>query len=290
MLEVYAPLESQDGSHAIGAYELYADPEQLEGFITSRKHMIWLVLAGVFSALYLALGLLVRGASRTLQSQTLALEARSRELLESNRLLELSAFETIESLNATVDANDPYTAGHSLRVQRIALAIGVQLDLPAERTDALRHAGLFHDIGKIAVPDSILAKPSALTEEEWALIRRHPANGAQIVGRLGRLRDAVPLIRHHHERWDGKGLPGRACGRRDPGRGGDHRPRRRVGRHDDRPALPARAHRRGRAREIREGRGTQFAPAVVDAFFAALAASPAEFSAAQPRASVLAAG
>ena len=101
----------------------------------------------------------MRGASRTLQSQTLALEARSRELLESNRLLELSAFETIESLNATVDAKDPYTAGHSLRVQRIALAIGAQLGLPAERMDALRYAGLFHDIGKIAVPDAILAKP-----------------------------------------------------------------------------------------------------------------------------------
>jgi putative nucleotidyltransferase with HDIG domain len=290
VLEVYAPLESRDGSHAIGAYELYANPVQLEGFIASRKHMIWLVLAGVFSALYLALGLLVRGASRTLHSQTLALEARSRELLESNRLLELSAFETIESLNATVDAKDPYTAGHSLRVQRIALAIGVQLDLPGERMDALRHAGLFHDIGKIAVPDSILAKPSALTEEEWALIRRHPASGAEIVGRLGWLREAVPLIRHHHERWDAKGYPDRLAGDAIPIEAAV------VGLADAWDAMTTgRPYRSALTdeeamREIREGRGTQFAPAVVDAFFVALAASPAEFSAARPRASVLAAG
>ena len=120
VLEVYAPLQSTDGSHAIGAYELYANPAQLESFIASRKHMIWLVLAGVFFTLWLALGLLVRGASRMLQ-------ARSQELVESNRLLERSAFETIESLNATVDAKDPYTAGHSLRVQRIAIAIGERL-------------------------------------------------------------------------------------------------------------------------------------------------------------------
>ena len=290
VLEVYAPLESKDGSHAIGAYELYANPAQLESFIASRKHMIWLVLACVFSALYLALGLLVRGASRTLHSQTLALEARSRELLESNRLLELSAFETIESLNATVDAKDPYTAGHSLRVQRIALAIGAELDLHAERMDALRHAGLFHDIAKIAVPDSILAKPSALTEEEWALIRRHPANGAEIVGRLGWLREAVPLIRHHHERWDGKGYPDRLAGDAIPIEAAV------VGLADawdamttDRPYRSALTDEEA-MREIREGRGTQFAPAVVDAFFVALAASPAEFSAARPRASVLAAG
>ncbi len=290
VLEVYAPLESKDGSRAIGAYELYANPAQLESFISSRKHLIWLVLTGVFSALYLALGLLVRGASRTLHSQTLALEARSRELLESNRLLELSAFETIESLNATVDAKDPYTAGHSLRVQRIALALGAQLDLSAESMDALRHASLFHDIGKIAVPDAILAKPSALIDDEWEQIRRHPANGAEIVGRLGWLRASVPLIRHHHERWDGNGYPDRLAGVAIPIEAAV------VGLADawdamttDRPYRSALSDDDA-ILEIRRGRGTQFAPAVVDAFFAAIAARPADFSTAPPRLSALAAG
>jgi putative nucleotidyltransferase with HDIG domain len=248
------------------------------------------VLAGVFSALYLALGLLVRGASRTLHTQTLALEARSRELLESNRLLELSAFETIESLNATVDAKDPYTAGHSVRVQRIALAIGAQLGLPTERMDALRYAGLFHDIGKIAVPDAILAKPGQLTDDEWEQIKRHPANGAEIVSRLGWLRETVPLIRHHHERWDGNGYPDRLAGRAIPLEASV------VGLADawdamttDRPYRNALSDEEATL-ELRRGRDTQFAPAVVDAFFAALAARPAEFSAVRPRVSALAVG
>ena len=280
VLEVYAPLESTDGSHAIGAYELYANPAQLESFIASRKHLIWAVLAGVFFTLWLALGLLVRGASRMLQ-------ARSRELLESNRLLAQSAFETIESLNATVDAKDPYTAGHSVRVQRIALAIGEQLDLSAESLDALRYAGLFHDIGKIAVPDAILAKPGALDDDEWELIKRHPANGAEIVGRLGWLATAVPLIRHHHERWDGNGYPDRLAGAAIPLEAAV------VGLADawdamttDRPYRSALSDDDATA-ELRRGRGTQFAPAVVDAFFAALATRPLELSTAPPRVSAL---
>jgi putative nucleotidyltransferase with HDIG domain len=287
VLEVYAPLESQDGTRAIGAYELYANPAQLEGFIASRMHMIWLVLAGVFSMLYLALALLVRGASRTLHNQTIALETRSQELLESNSLLERSAFETIESLNATVDAKDPYTAGHSLRVQRIALAIGEQLGFSAESLDALRYAGLFHDIGKIAVPDAILAKPAALTDDEWELIKRHPAHGAEIVGRLGWLRHAVPLIRHHHERWDGNGYPDRLAGDAIPLEAAV------VGLADawdamttDRPYRSALGDVEATL-EIRRGRGTQFAPAVVDAFFAAVAARPDDFSSVPPHVSAL---
>jgi putative nucleotidyltransferase with HDIG domain len=276
VLEVYAPLESTDGSHAIGAYELYANPAQLESFIASRKHMIWLVLAGVFFALWLALGLLVRGASRMLQ-------ARSEELIESNRRLELSAFETIESLNATVDAKDPYTAGHSLRVQRIALAIGAELGLSAESTDALRYASLFHDIGKIAVPDSILAKPSALTDDEWEQIRLHPVNGAEIVGRLGWLRGTVPSIRHHHERWDGAGYPDGLSAGEIPLEAAV------VGLADawdamttDRPYRNALSDAEA-TDEIRRGRGSQFAPAVVDAFFAALESRPDDFSPVRPQ-------
>ncbi len=280
VLEVYAPLESNDGSHAIGAYELYANPAQLESFIASRKHMIWGVLAVVFFTLWLALGLLVRGASRMLQ-------ARSQELLQSNRLLARSAFETIESLNATVDAKDPYTAGHSMRVQRIALSIGEQLGLAADRLEALRYAGLFHDIGKIAVPDSILAKPGALDDDEWEQIKRHPANGAEIVGRLGWLQETVPLIRHHHERWDGNGYPDRLGGVAIPVEAAV------VGLADawdamttDRPYRSALSDDEAVA-EIRRGRGTQFSPAVVDAFFDALAARPQDFSVVAPRGSAL---
>src|SRR5262249_10619511 len=104
-------------------------------------------------------------------------------------------------------AKDPYTAGHSQRVQRIAVALGEELRLERVQLDVLRIAGLFHDIGKIGVPDAILTKPGRLTELEFEIVKRHPADGAQIVGRLHSLVAAVPAVLHHHERWDGHGYP-----------------------------------------------------------------------------------
>jgi putative nucleotidyltransferase with HDIG domain len=113
----------------------------------------------------------------------------------------------MESLSATVDARDAYTAGHSRRVQQLALAIGRELRLSQIELDLLGHAALFHDIGKLAIPDSILLKPASLTDGEWELMQRHADEGARIIDRLGFLGDAVPAIRHHHERFDGKGYP-----------------------------------------------------------------------------------
>jgi putative nucleotidyltransferase with HDIG domain len=277
LLQVYAPLRSEDGRHVLGAYEIYANPRHTESFIATRKHMIWLTVALVFAALYFALGLLVRGASAMLTRQARILRARSQELVESYRRLQERSLEAIASLNATVDARDPYTAGHSARVQRIALAVADELGLARERLEAVRYGSLFHDIGKIAVPDAILSKPSSLTSREFEVIQRHPADGADIVSKLGSLRDAVPLIRHHHERWDGCGYP--------DGLSADAIPAEAciIGLADawdamtsDRPyrlALSIEA----AAAEVHAGRGKQFAPSVVDAFFAALRRQPAAF-------------
>ncbi len=270
LLEVYAPLSSEDGRRAIGAYEIYADPRPMEAFLAERKHVVWGVVALVFLALYAALALLVRTASRTLRRQTVALKKRSRELMESYERLELSSLEAIETLNATVDAKDPYTAGHSERVQRIALAVATELRIDGQRLDALRLAARLHDIGKLGVPDSILLKPAKLTAEEYEVIKRHSEDGAEIVSKLGRLREAVPLIRHHHERWDGAGYPDRLAGDEIPLEACV------VGLADawdamttDRPYHRALT-REEAAAQVREGRGTQFAPQVVDAFFRAL--------------------
>jgi putative nucleotidyltransferase with HDIG domain len=106
-----------------------------------------------------------------------------------------------------VDARDAYTAGHSRRVQQLALAVGRELNLSREELELLGHAALFHDIGKLGIPDAILLKPSALTDEEWVIMASHAAEGASIINRLGFLSDAVPAIRHHHERFDGGGYP-----------------------------------------------------------------------------------
>ncbi len=276
LIEVYTPIDGPSG-RAIGAYEIYGDPARLDRFIASRKRVIWLSVAAVFATLYVTLALLVRGASSTLHRRTVALRRRSRELMDSYRLLEESSLEAIETLNATVDAKDPYTAGHSQRVQRIALAIGGELGLARDRMKALRHGALLHDIGKIGVPDVILTKPATLTPAEYDVIKRHPGDGARIVEKLGRLRAAVPLIRHHHERWDGRGYPDGLAGGAIPLEAAI------VGLSDawdamttDRPYHRALTLEEA-VEEIRAGRGTQFAPAVVDAFFAALGRSPAEF-------------
>jgi putative nucleotidyltransferase with HDIG domain len=281
LLQVYAPIQSSDGRHVIGAYEIYANPSHLESFITSRKHVIWLTVGLVFLALYCALGLLVRGASAMLTRQASALRKRSHELLDSYRRLQERSLEAIESLNATVDARDPYTAGHSARVQRIALALAEELRIPHTRLDAVRYGSLFHDIGKIAVPDAILSKPAALTAREYDVIKRHPVDGADIVSKLGSLRDAVPLIRHHHERWDGDGYPDGLRGEAIPLEACV------IGLADawdamtsDRPYRPAMTVEAAAA-EVRQGRGTQFAPAIVEAFFAALRRQPAIFEPAQ---------
>jgi len=275
--EVYAPVESDDGTHAIGVYEIYASPKHVEGFIASRKRVIWLAILAVFFTLYGALALLVRSASSTLRRQQRSLQERSRELMDSYRRLEESSLEAIESLNATVDAKDPYTAGHSARVQRIAVAVAEELGVPSPRLDAVRFGGLFHDIGKIAVPDSVLTKQGALDEDEFAIVKRHPADGAEIVSHFSRLSEAVPLIRHHHERWDGAGYPDRLAGDEIPLEACV------VGLADawdamttDRPYRGALSMEQAAA-EVHRCRGTQFSPAVVDAFFAAFRRRPALF-------------
>ena len=142
----------------------------------------------------------LRQAAETIQEQNVSLE-------KANRLLRERSTAAMESLSATVDARDAYTAGHSRRVQELALAIGRELGLSKAELDLLGHAALFHDIGKLAVPDAILLKPATLTHDEWDLMQRHAEEGARIIDRLGFLQDAVPSIRHHHERFDGTGYP-----------------------------------------------------------------------------------
>jgi diguanylate cyclase (GGDEF)-like protein/putative nucleotidyltransferase with HDIG domain len=151
----------------------------------------------------------LREAAETIQSQNVSLE-------QANKALRERSTQAMESLSATVDARDSYTAGHSRRVQQLSLALGRELGLSQAELDLLGHAALFHDIGKLAIPDSILLKPASLTPEEWAIMQGHAEEGARIIDRLGFLQDAVPAIRHHHERFDGTGYPQRLRGEEIP--------------------------------------------------------------------------
>jgi putative nucleotidyltransferase with HDIG domain len=273
VLEVYAPVRAAGGK-VVGAYEVYADPATLEAFIDDRKHVIWIATAGVFAALWLALVALARAASSLLRRQTNRVAERTRQLAESYERLERSSLEAIESLNATVEAKDPDTAGHSRRVQRVALALGEQLGLAPVELDALRLGALFHDIGKIAVPDTLLTKPAKLEYWEFAQMKTHSAEGARIVGKLTRLREAVPIVRHHHERWEGGGYPDGIADAEIPLTACI------VGLADawdamttQRPYAAALSHDEAIA-EVRRNRGSQFSPAVVDAFEAVLKRRP----------------
>lgn len=114
---------------------------------------------------------------------------------------------TIMALAAAVDAKDPYTCGHSRRVMEYALTAGKALSLPEEELEVLEYGATLHDIGKIGIPDSILAKPGPLRTEERKIIRQHPLIGASIIQGIPFLEDARELVVHHHERYDGGGYP-----------------------------------------------------------------------------------
>ena len=120
--------------------------------------------------------------------------------------------QTIGALAGAVDARDRFTANHSHRVKDIAVDIGRVMRLPDRELEALEWGGLLHDVGKIGVPDSVLLKQDRLTKEERAQMNRHPVIGATIVAKVERLAPELPIIRHHHEWYNGSGYPDRLVG------------------------------------------------------------------------------
>jgi len=272
---VWAPLRAARG-RPLGVAEVSIAPRSLDASVEEAKRTIWVAVALVFAVLAVALALLVRGASARLSRQNDAFHDRTRELLESTQLLEESLLQTVETLNAAVEARDPYTAGHSQRVRRVALAVGRTLGLPSKRLGTLGTAALFHDVGKIGIPDSILTKAGPLEPVEAAIMREHVTRGAEIVAKVSSFQDAVPVIRHHHERWDGLGYPDALSGEEIPLEAAI------IGLADawdamttDRPYKDALS-LNDALMQIRSGRGKQFNPSVVDAFTEVVRHRPAE--------------
>ena len=119
---------------------------------------------------------------------------------------------TIEVLATAIDAKDPYTRGHSRRVTLYSVAIAEQLGLPPKEIENIRYSGLLHDVGKIGISDSIIRKPGRLTDEEYGIIKTHPAIGARILKPVSFLADKIPGVLHHHEYYDGRGYPDHLVG------------------------------------------------------------------------------
>lgn len=138
------------------------------------------------------------------------------ELSDTYEKLEKAYLESVQTLRYTVEAKDSYTRGHSDRVSEYSVLLGKYLNLPEETLNTLRIGGLFHDIGKIGVPDSILQKESKLTDDEYSEIKNHPSIGAHILSTATIFHDIIPIVKHHHEKYDGTGYPGRLQGENIP--------------------------------------------------------------------------
>jgi putative nucleotidyltransferase with HDIG domain len=274
MMVVWSPLTNARG-RPVGVVQVLLRPDALDASVAKATRTIWIAVALVFAALWIVLAVLGRSTASRLTRQSATLDAQAREVLQSSREVEQNLLDTIETLNAAVEARDPYTAGHSQRVRRVALAVGRELGLSAQQLGTLGTAALFHDIGKIGIPDSILTKAGTLEPSEAAIMREHVQRGAEIVAKVSSFEGAVPAILYHHERWDGLGYP--------EGRSGEDIPLEAaiVGLADAWDAMTT--HRpyayglpMGEAlMQIRSGRGKQFSPVVVDAFLAIAKRQPA---------------
>jgi HD superfamily phosphohydrolase YqeK len=177
---------------------------------------------------------------------------------------------TVSALCQAVETKDFYTRGHSDRVSRGSVMIAREIGMHGERVEALRFAGMLHDVGKLGVPTKVLQKTGKLTEEEYAAIQLHPMRGLDIVREIGFLDEALAGIMHHHERIDGRGYP--------MGLAGDEIPEfaRVLAVADAFDSMTStRSYRGARpvleaVEELRKWSGTQFDPAFVDAFVAAI--------------------
>jgi putative nucleotidyltransferase with HDIG domain len=157
-------------------------------------------------------------ADKELQLERYAADLRDTYKRERSRAQELrrSYMATVRALSNSVEARDAYTGQHAERVTAYGMEIARALGGQLVETPELEFGFLLHDIGKVAVPDAILYKPSTLTDKERALMRQHPVIGADIVRGIEFLDEAVQVIRYHHERWDGDGYPDRLAGEQIP--------------------------------------------------------------------------
>src|SRR5215510_14029130 len=152
---------------------------------------------------------LANQAAVTLERSILLSESRrqAKQIEAAYQELQVTYDQTLYALMSALDARDRETEGHSMRVSRLACLMGEKVGLTSEQLKALERGALLHDIGKIGISDTILHKPGKLTEDEWKIMRMHPDIGARIVEGIPFLQETLPVIRYHHERWDGSGYP-----------------------------------------------------------------------------------
>jgi HD-GYP domain-containing protein (c-di-GMP phosphodiesterase class II) len=262
LLAVYAPLTFEGETDAAAALEVHQAYAPIADRIESSQTVIYIAVAGALGFLYAVLLAIVGRGSALMNRQRRQLMVRSQELKRSHDSL-------LQVLAAALDLRDQATKGHSLRLARLALAIGEELGFSDEELSHLEQAAMLHDMTKLELPKAILDKAGPLTDSEWQKIQRHPELGYQMVRNAPFLWEAGEIILCHHERYDGGGYPRGLSGEEIPlaarvfaladtyGAMTSDRPYRKVVSHAS--AL----------REIEGSAGTQFDPRVVEAFLAA---------------------
>lgn len=155
--------------------------------------------------------LLIESAIKSIEQMNI-INKINNELQESKEELEKAYLESIQTLRYTVEVKDVYTRGHSDRVSAYSVLIGKHMNLSEKDLKTLELGGLFHDIGKIGVPDSILLKESKLTDDEYSEIKNHPAIGKHILSNATIFEDILPIVFHHHEKYNGTGYPSKLAG------------------------------------------------------------------------------
>ena len=199
---------------------------------------------------------------------------KNEELHDTYAQLKQRYMDTVEVLRLAVDAKDEYTRGHSDRVAALAVEIGRAYGFDADALEELRVAGLFHDIGKIGTADDILLKTDTLDDAEYEEIKRHPMKGAMILSAVSMFESIVPVIRHHHERYDGRGYPDGIAGQ------DIELNARIIAVADAFDAMTSdrqyRAHLsfEDAVQQLRDGAGTQFDPSVVDCMLRLIETQP----------------
>lgn len=134
-------------------------------------------------------------------------EEKTAELEKAYQGLKKSSLDSVKVLTSAIEAKDPYTRGHSDRVRRISLRTGMKLGFSCANLENLEYGALLHDIGKIGIKDEVLRKPGPLSAEEYKHIQQHPLIGVKIMEQVDFFKEKIPMVRHHHEHYDGSGYP-----------------------------------------------------------------------------------
>ncbi|MDP3015684.1 MAG: response regulator, partial [Deltaproteobacteria bacterium] len=203
MVTAYPDIDLAVDAMRLGAYDFIIKPADLDLIVMSVKKAL---------------------ESKRLEEEIEAYHNRMEELVEERtaklqqayRTLKKSHLDSVKVLAEAIDAKDPYTRGHSDRVKRMSLAIAKKMGFSEERLENLEYGALLHDIGKIGIKDEVLQKQAPLSSEEYRYIQEHPLIGVKIVEGVEFFKDKIPMIRYHHEHYDGNGYPNGLAGEAIP--------------------------------------------------------------------------